>query len=115
MNNVVSSDQGSAAFWYNYRLDGSRDMYTWHGGCPVLLGSKWGKKNWIYSKLVPVSSDYLYAYTFVGQYTVEFIASETVGVFFSAPFSHCCYFITSLPKFHPYKTLKMSKSLTSLA
>ena len=35
--------QGSAAFWHNLDRDGNEDYNSLHGGCPVLLGQKWGK------------------------------------------------------------------------
>ena len=36
--------QGSAVFWYNIFKDGTTDYSTYHGGCPVVLGTKWGKE-----------------------------------------------------------------------
>ena len=36
--------KGSAAFWYNLHLNGEGNELTRHAACPVLSGSKWGKK-----------------------------------------------------------------------
>ena len=33
---------GSAAFWYNLKKNGDTDYRTYHGGCPVAFGVKWG-------------------------------------------------------------------------
>uniref|UniRef100_T1ILC5 procollagen-proline 4-dioxygenase n=1 Tax=Strigamia maritima TaxID=126957 RepID=T1ILC5_STRMM len=38
---TVWPKKGSAAFWYNIHKHGVADARTLHGGCPVLLGSKW--------------------------------------------------------------------------
>ena len=35
--------QGDAAFWWNLKKSGEGDLLTRHAGCPVLVGSKWGK------------------------------------------------------------------------
>jgi prolyl 4-hydroxylase len=35
--------RGSAVFWHNLHASGARDFRTLHAGCPVLMGSKWGK------------------------------------------------------------------------
>ena len=35
--------QGDAAFWWNLKKSGDGDLRTRHAGCPVLVGSKWGK------------------------------------------------------------------------
>lgn len=40
--------KGAAAFWYNLLPSGSVDGRTRHGGCPVLLGSKWGILRFIF-------------------------------------------------------------------
>ena len=37
--------KGSAAFWYNLHANGNGDEDTLHAACPVLAGSKWGKRN----------------------------------------------------------------------
>ena len=34
-------EKGSAAFWWNLQGNGLTDLLTLHGGCPVLVGSKW--------------------------------------------------------------------------
>ena len=43
--------KNSALFWYNLHSDGTPDYLTLHGGCPVLFGSKWSKKNYKLYKL----------------------------------------------------------------
>jgi prolyl 4-hydroxylase len=35
--------KGSAVFWHNMHATGAPDFRTVHAGCPVLMGSKWGK------------------------------------------------------------------------
>ena len=35
---------GSALFWYNIHDTGEPDRLTLHGACPILYGTKWGKK-----------------------------------------------------------------------
>ncbi|XP_059097153.1 prolyl 4-hydroxylase subunit alpha-2-like isoform X1 [Tigriopus californicus] len=42
-------EKGSAIFWINLHTTGKRDELTIHGGCPVLVGSKWITNKWIYS------------------------------------------------------------------
>ena len=39
-------EKGSALFWINLDTAGNRDRLTYHGGCPVLLGSKWITNKW---------------------------------------------------------------------
>ena len=41
--------KGDAAFWFGLRSDGSRDSMVYHGGCPVIAGSKWILNKWIYT------------------------------------------------------------------
>ena len=38
---------GDALFWKNLYTDGRTDYQTIHGGCPVLIGSKWITNKWI--------------------------------------------------------------------
>ena len=42
---AVTPVKGGAAFWWNLKTSGRVDTMTLHGGCPVLLGSKWGNLN----------------------------------------------------------------------
>ena len=44
---AVSPQKGSAVFWYNLKKSGGSDMAMLHGGCPVVLGSKWVANKWI--------------------------------------------------------------------
>ena len=37
----IAPERGSAAFWWNLYSNGRVDWFTQHGGCPVLVGSKW--------------------------------------------------------------------------
>lgn len=39
--------KGAAAVWYNLHRSGEGDIRTKHAGCPVLAGSKWGRKTCI--------------------------------------------------------------------
>lgn len=43
----VEPEKGSAIFWVNLKSDGTQDKLTFHGGCPVLYGSKWITNKWI--------------------------------------------------------------------
>ena len=42
-------NKGSAAFWINLSPSHEKEGRSIHGGCPVLLGSKWIINKWIYS------------------------------------------------------------------
>ena len=37
----IAPEKGSAAFWWSLHNNGHLDWFTVHGGCPVLVGSKW--------------------------------------------------------------------------
>ncbi|CAG7730131.1 unnamed protein product [Allacma fusca] len=39
--------KGAVISWYNQFPDGSPDLFTNHGSCPVLLGQKWVATKWI--------------------------------------------------------------------
>ena len=39
--------KGDLAFWYNIDRNLNVDYLTFHGGCPVLVGSKWITNKWI--------------------------------------------------------------------
>lgn len=41
---TANAVKGSAVFWYNLKKNGQPDKRTWHGGCPVVHGIKWGNK-----------------------------------------------------------------------
>ena len=41
--------KGDAAFWFGLRSDGSKEHRVYHGGCPVIAGSKWILNKWIYT------------------------------------------------------------------
>lgn len=45
LNLTVTPKKGSAIFWDNLHLSGEIDKRTLHAACPVLCGSKWGKRN----------------------------------------------------------------------
>lgn len=40
---AITPKAGTGVFWYNLKRNGEYDRRMDHGGCPVLLGSKWGK------------------------------------------------------------------------
>lgn len=44
---AVAPVRGSAVFWHNIRRSGRSDMHMLHGGCPVLVGSKWVANKWV--------------------------------------------------------------------
>ena len=43
----VEPIRGSAVFWHNIKRSGRSDMHMLHGGCPVLVGSKWVANKWV--------------------------------------------------------------------
>ena len=43
----VKAEKGSIVFWWNLLTNGRFDVQTVHGGCPVLVGSKWITNKWI--------------------------------------------------------------------
>lgn len=45
--NRISVKKGDAAFWINMKTSGVVDKLTHHGGCPVLVGSKWITNKWV--------------------------------------------------------------------
>jgi hypothetical protein len=44
---AIQPDQGSIVFWWNLHTNGWTDRLTVHGGCPVLVGSKWITNKWV--------------------------------------------------------------------
>merc|ERR1719367_1872408 len=44
---AVQPRKGSAVYWHNLKRSGRSDMHMLHGGCPVILGSKWVTNKWI--------------------------------------------------------------------
>jgi hypothetical protein len=40
---------GDAIFWINLKRDMTKDRMTHHGGCPVIVGSKWITNMWMQS------------------------------------------------------------------
>lgn len=46
-NISIHPKKGDAVFWYNLHKDGIGHNQTLHGGCPVLIGSKWMLNVWI--------------------------------------------------------------------
>ena len=43
----VKPAKGSALFWMNLKPIGHTDKLSLHGGCPVVVGSKWIANKWI--------------------------------------------------------------------
>ena len=43
----MKPEAGSAVFWFNILPGGEADRLTLHGACPVLLGTKWGKNQFV--------------------------------------------------------------------
>ncbi|CAG0919662.1 unnamed protein product [Notodromas monacha] len=46
---AVKSEKGSTVFWWILNSQLEEDFSTRHGGCPVLLGSKWIANKWIFA------------------------------------------------------------------
>ena len=44
---LFQAEKGSAVFWWNLLTNGLLDVQTVHGGCPVVVGSKWITNKWI--------------------------------------------------------------------
>ena len=44
---LFAGRKGDLAFWYNIDRNLNVDYLTFHGGCPVLVGSKWITNKWI--------------------------------------------------------------------
>ncbi|CAG2172650.1 unnamed protein product [Oppiella nova] len=47
INVAVWPEKGAGLFWYNMLTSGLIDVNTIHGGCPVLVGTKWIVTKWI--------------------------------------------------------------------
>ncbi|XP_017874258.1 PREDICTED: prolyl 4-hydroxylase subunit alpha-2-like [Drosophila arizonae] len=47
LGQAVRAKRGNALFWYNMQHNGTVDSRTLHGGCPILVGSKWIFTQWI--------------------------------------------------------------------
>ena len=45
----VRPQKGSVVLWWNMDKNGGYDVLVKHGGCPVLMGSKWITNKWIRS------------------------------------------------------------------
>ena len=43
----INPIEGDAIFWNNIHSDGKADYLSVHGGCPLILGSKWVTNKWI--------------------------------------------------------------------
>lgn len=48
---AVKPKKGTCVFWYNLKPNGEGNRKTRHAACPVLVGSKWGKKYLILLKI----------------------------------------------------------------
>ena len=44
---AVPPTRNAAVFWHNIKRSGRSDMAMLHGGCPVILGSKWVANKWV--------------------------------------------------------------------
>ena len=44
---AVEAEAGSAVFWWNLHTNGLLNPETLHGGCPVVVGSKWITNKWV--------------------------------------------------------------------
>lgn len=44
----LTPKKNSAAFWYNLKRNGEGIEDTVHGACPVLMGEKWGEKDFYF-------------------------------------------------------------------
>ena len=46
---AVKPKRGSAIFFYNQLFDGTLDVASEHGGCPIIEGEKFGANIWIWN------------------------------------------------------------------
>ena len=46
---IVKPRRGSVVLWWNMDKSGGYDQLVKHGGCPVMIGSKWITNKWIRS------------------------------------------------------------------
>ncbi len=49
LGTAVWPRRGDLVFWFNNDRNGQLDKHTFHGGCPVLAGSKWITNKWVRS------------------------------------------------------------------
>ena len=47
VENVLLPEKGAAVLFYSLYSSGLRDLHSWHGGCPVMKGSKWIFNKWM--------------------------------------------------------------------
>ena len=63
---------GAIAVWYDLESSGHLEQKSSHGGCPILIGSKWIFNKWIYSfnqwKTYPCKGYKTYIEPFEGKY-----------------------------------------------
>ena len=45
----VAPKKGDALLFYSQQPDGALDPLSFHGGCPVLGGTKWAANVWIWN------------------------------------------------------------------
>ena len=50
----VKAEAGSAVFWWNLFTNGLLNPETLHGGCPVVVGSKWITNKWVRWVTLPI-------------------------------------------------------------
>ena len=43
---IVMLSKGAVVSWWNMDKNGGYDIMTKHGGCPVVIGSKWITNKW---------------------------------------------------------------------
>ena len=46
---AVPPKKGDALLFYSMQPDGALDPLSWHGGCPVLNGTKWAANVWVWN------------------------------------------------------------------
>ncbi|EDV91413.1 GH14132 [Drosophila grimshawi] len=47
LKQLLKPKKYAAAFWYNLHASGKGDWRNLHGGCPIIVGSKWVLNRWI--------------------------------------------------------------------
>lgn len=57
---AVFPKKGTAVFWLNLFASGEGDLRTKHAGCPVLVGSKWGRFRRVNKRIIV---RYLFSFT----------------------------------------------------
>lgn len=72
MSQLIEPTKGAIALWFDLESSGHLEYQSSHGGCPILMGSKWIFNKWIYHfdqwKTYPCLQYRDYIQPFLGKY-----------------------------------------------